>query len=974
MDGSSQPPSSQPPAAYATVPNSPSEYEYDRAFPLPSESMLHAAAIIEQREQQTLHAVPSSDSAEGTPLPHKRLLTPKKNAPSSIRALAAQRKAEAEVQFPSASASTPPRLSRLPLRSPFAANPTEPSQLTESEHQYTHPFGVITSLPYQGHPQFTPLALAAPPQPSLLAVPSGYRQSEVLSGISSEYPTGSGLPPFQATTARSMPATEVPAAEEIGGRPTKTEAQVLQELFAEMDSLLEKLAERLSTTPDLLLSRYLVNDSHGRMKGKDNPWNSYQQWVLNDDTILVQEMQRLEGEVSEDVKWDSQSQPTVQQLRLTFAKFKEEVEDWDEVLREASAMKALLPGQLQRYRRKAFESIFQRIKALLETSDHRYGFSGVVLLAGNQINEDQSLAHVHTTSKVKTFAEDCCLTTEGRLMGHFRALAFHNLRREMLRAEVLEAAKRLDEKPSTSDVASTSTAAPTPPSKDAHSNQATSMIALGVAVPNYSSETALTDAARNAVLNRAVTAGLKLDKLLWKSLHAPMVKQGYVLVNYPIGVLLPWTPSSSNSKGITYLDKASRLYLVAACHEHCRDRLVFVSQNKTDIRNNVVPILSFAPDGNGKVKEVFLRDIKSTSKTGSQTKRKVKVESDSDSLEGDDNDELNEDKNVALLIQHEDEETPTTRPRRSNRSKSQPPTADIVVANRAKSQPPSVTVKKVSFQVPNQPSVAKASKSATVVADGNVSISSASHPAEFTSPDLLATLRNKAEVKPAISMVDLSDAVTAIKRQSPPHMDELRSKRPRYNDPTSTESMLPTVQPTHARQSTLSSTDASLASSVHRAPPPAPPTSALPSNTSHLRPASPPSSQMRRSTPVLPSSQMHPSAPVPPPSSQMRRSALVPPPSSEMYPSAPVPHPTPKLADGNPQYPVYSSGFQAYPHHQPSLPTNSLDSQHPQPPQRPQPPQPQFAPEQIQAFMAMMAASGFHFQPPTTSVPGDNAK
>ncbi|KAG7091530.1 hypothetical protein E1B28_010559 [Marasmius oreades] len=935
----SQPPPPSQSHPVSTTPNSPSTVdEYDNAFPPFSESMLHAVHVLEQHEQST-----SSDP----PLPTKRLLTPKKNAPSSLHVLAAQRKAVANAQLPQNAqnvASTPPQLLQS-LRSPFTAPSSENSlpYMTPLAGQYAHPFRTADAHSYQvQHPQLHPPS-------ATLTVPPGPYQTNTLSGPG--IPTSLSFPPqtisfsvpphVEATPSTTQPM--LPHIEGVGGRPTKTEAQGLQESFCKLDSLLEKLAERLGTTPDLLLSRYLANNSQGRLKGKDNPWNTYQQWVLNNDSILIQEMQRLEDEASEDIKWDGHSDPDAQQLKLAFWKFKEEVDDWEQILREAKS-KALLTKQLQRYRRKAFENIFGRIKSLQQTADNRYGFSGVAMLIGNQVNNDQSLAHIHTTSKVETFSEDCCLTDQGGLIGHLRSLAYHNVRRDILKSEVLAAAERLElsvlqsptEGPSNSGVASTLAAAPPSTIKDSPvdaSSQNASSIIFGIKVPNYSSESKLTDAARMALRGRASEAGLNAERLYWNTLHQHMIKAGLAIINWPHSVLQPWTSSSSSSKGIAKLDKASRMALIAACDEHCQQWLSFVSRCKADIRNSVVPILSFTPDADGKIGQIFLKQVMSKSKPAHKSKRKanVKVEADSDSFEGADSDELENSgkdiKNAAPALDKVEQETPTARPRslRHTRANSQPPTAETAsVKTTTKLQPPpkilsTASVKRVSFQVQDQataePSAPMNAPLATVINDDSISTYAQS---SYTSVQRLSGLRNKVDVKPPISLEDLDDMVTASKRPSPPPTDEVDAKRRRCDSYKGSTPAGPTMAESthHPHQGTRgSSTDYSMATAQQPLPPP----------------------------PLITATTHH----------------LAPPPSSEVsFPEAvPSPHPqrhsTPSSTIDHPQNPTYNPGFQNHPHHQ----------------HHPPPPQPQFSPEQVQAMMAMMAASGFQFPPSTGAAP-----
>ncbi|KAG7094700.1 hypothetical protein E1B28_005519 [Marasmius oreades] len=839
-------------------------------------------------------------------------------------------------------------------------------------HEYAHPFGAA------GHPsylvQYPQSTLAVPPglfQPNALAgpgIPSGYPMQHIPQAMTASVtptPPPSNTIPLQPTIATlSMPSppqveavpltvqATLPHIEEVTGRPTKSEAQGLQESFAEMDSLLEKLAEQLGTTPDLLLSRYLANDSQGRIKGKDNPWNTYQQWVLNDDSILIQEMQRLEEESSEDMKWDGHSPPDARQLKLAFWRFKDDEEDWEEILREAK-IKVLQTKQIQHYRRKAFESIFERIKSLLATADNRYGFSGVAMLIGNNVNEDQSLAHIHTTSKVETFAEDCCLTDRSGLIGHLRSLAYENARRQVLKSEIVAAAERFDlmlqsptERPSNPGVASASTTstAASSTAKDVPVNttsQNSSSIVFSVRVPNYSSESKLTEAARMALRGRASDAGLNSEKLYWNTLHKHMTNAGLVIINWPHSVLQPWTISSSSSKGIAKLDKASRMALVAACDEHCRERLSFVPCQKTDIRNSNVPILSFTPDADGKIGEIFLKDIMSKPiRKHSKRKANIKLEADSDSLEGVDSDELdNSDEEVASAAPatNKEEETPTARPRSlrsTDHAKSQPPAAETAtVKTRAKSQPPpknlsSASVKKVSFQDPvitNEDS--RFTKAPPVIVTNDVSIST-NVPSNFTSLERLTNLRNNtANDKPAISMKDL-DLVMTGKCPSPPSVDEANAKRPRYEDPTPAKNPLMVAASTHT--STSQSTPVA---SVQQTYSPAPPLSLKPP---HFSPAPgdvspepvPPSHPQRHATPSL--TITHPQSPALLPAAA---SVPLPPP---LHPQC---HSTPTIAQ--PPYLTHPTSFQNYPHHQP--------------------PQPQFSPEQVQAVMAMMAASGYQF-------------
>ncbi|KAG7087083.1 hypothetical protein E1B28_013065 [Marasmius oreades] len=450
---------------------------------------------------------------------------------------------------------------------------------------------------------------------------------------------------------------------------------------------------------------------------------------------------------------------------------------------------------------------------------------------------------------------------------------------------------------------------------------------LGVHVPNYPSDAKLTNAARQAVVKRGSDAGFTIDsrKVPWKSLDSMMRTARFTVVNYPLSVLAPWDlPPAAASKGIGGLSKSSRMLIVAACHEDCQYRLTFVSHPDSDIINNVVLILSYAPDCANKIHQVFYRDLPDLEERGTRAKGKVRkgkaklsAEMVSDSEVDEEEDQLINDStptNITWQGQIHEDETPTARPQRVTRSKSQPPRASqsASTTGRAKSQAPTESPKKVSWEEPlsarkSSSKRATGSKSTTTALDDSTpastagdGISEANLGTGFTALHSISILWSKSDLKPPISANDLGDAMGS-KRQSPSLVDEGRAKKVRLNDSSSAPQPPSTPQPP-----------------------------SIPQSLSATGPTGPPVAGIQH--------------------------------ASTTWPSAPQPHLAPHPAP-----------HRSLPHQQMEVqwPSNTFShvQQHavatPPPPGYPfmQPPAPQVPPEHLRALMAMAAASGFHLHP-----------
>ncbi|KAG7087105.1 hypothetical protein E1B28_013086 [Marasmius oreades] len=498
--------------------------------------------------------------------------------------------------------------------------------------------------------------------------------------------------------------------------------------------------------------------------------------------------------------------------------------------------------------RLTFEKLFGQISALLNHADNCYSFSGMAILVGNNTNEDHSLARAHMTPKLSHFAEACCMADSmDALLGHARSLAHYETHRQVVKDDALGTLQQLGYNISNEMLATfcqgtapslQSMTVTVTPSSHRQPSTGAQVVQPKSLQP---SETELMKSARKAVLLRAAECSMLLSKLQWKTLDAVLLDQGYQIINYPVGVTLPWDISTPlATKGIS------------SSHH-----LQFRKSSALELSNNKVPLLVFSPDTSGNTKDVFASSLAQKVLTQSRRQGKEKMSNIEDIYE-EDNNELAEEtptvhrsqasraksqppqlsrKNQKPLMwtwskgkdvsdidssYEEDndeleEETPTVPAARAARAKSQPPRfAAAPKFSRAMSQPPAVETCPCTSTIPSSVSKSSVTKRVTwdlsnaPKAQGNgrdvvESVSAVNAKGfNFTSEESVARLRNNGGGgNPSISMQDLvgsTSTPTAIKHSSstpPPgnYNGHLPSKEPRHCMPD------PPTNPTGPRSS-----------------------------------------------------------------------------------------------------------------------------------------------------------------------------
>ncbi|KAG7091660.1 hypothetical protein E1B28_010681 [Marasmius oreades] len=817
-------------------------------------------------------------------LPRKRPLSPTKNAPEFARILAEKRKTEAEeATLLSSNALLSSTVPSTPLQSPLVPDlppmtsisqlpsplvpwrPMSTPQLQSPFEPFHHNFlpmagipppagfSATSHMPLHPHPgiylhppppptsstiekteaRSTPVPQASPGTPP----PAGVSTSHLHPGIFLHPPqpssshilpsqppsASSSAPTIEKTEAQPTPmlqgdddsSTTLPEASAGPGRASNAEHVVYQRICAELDCVLKNGSQELGQDPEVILGRYCIDSSVGKSKGF-NSWNAFQ-LALNEEETLVEIVALLEPYGG--LGWSSSSQPDSEMVLDAYVRFKR-LTGWDKILRDMCSMSEVVVGHSIRSRRKNFDKIFDQVSALLNCGHNRYSFSGIVLMVGNNVNEDQSLARAYATPRLSQFAESCCMADSmNSLLGHARSLAYYATHREVVKDEALSTLQRLgynipDETLATflaplpeAAVANTTTTAsfrPQLPSPQATSSQ--------------SSDTELTNTARKAVLARASECELSLPKLHWKKLNEYLLPRGYQVVNYPAGVTLPWDiPAPLASKGIGAHKRVEKLLLISACDMASGHCLTFVKTDASDLMNDKVPFVSFSPDADGKVSFVYASALergklptRSRKKGKGKGKEKETTFAAEDDLYEEDTDSKDE----------LEEETPTARPARVTRAKSQPPqatapfkapskssrvklqppieTISSIQSSRAKSQPPAKVSPAVQPKLTTKPPSAlppSASHSSAIkrvtwnldnaqdredhAADS--ASTAGQHGSGFTFEDGISRLKNTGTEKaPPISMQDFIGGARVPKRSSssPPPVED-RGQDPR---------------------------------------------------------------------------------------------------------------------------------------------------------------------------------------------------
>ncbi|KAL0065971.1 hypothetical protein AAF712_006960 [Marasmius tenuissimus] len=266
------------------------------------------------------------------------------------------------------------------------------------------------------------------------------------------------------------------------------------------------------------------------------------------------------------------------------------------------------PQQGKADRHRTFDSITRQMDDFLDMCSILYEFQFWAIGAGGQILSDQSLVHIYENERNQGFgATGFMRTTEG-LCGAYRAhlgkcAIDHITKEEFISLAESHGLVVSEGKPTRpTDVASSA------------SGPSTSSIALWDV-----KETDIADMAKDAIVNLAHMFSTltflfitqpDLDfidlvninhnfrkKLHWKGIATQCLEQNFCIVNYPIGVTVPWlTTGTAAKKGVKGLTYPNHIKILKACSSGAVHPMQFETADAVKLQTRELLILTWAPD------------------------------------------------------------------------------------------------------------------------------------------------------------------------------------------------------------------------------------------------------------------------------------------------------------------------------------------------------------------------------------------
>ncbi|KAN0087820.1 hypothetical protein V8E55_006441, partial [Tylopilus felleus] len=219
-----------------------------------------------------------------------------------------------------------------------------------------------------------PLTNVIPPTPETAAPWTTSGASGIPSSILVG-PLGSGEPSHPA--APSTPSR---------GRQSAEIIKILEDSYQELDVILERVTSRTSLSPQQVAESW--HKSHGCVINGHNYWNMYKSYFK---TYEEDERKHV------GVELDKPATPSL--ISRCYKRFIEDQgKQWREILEVYELTEIMKsPDQTISQWAQTFQKIHRKISHILDTAAVKHGFQSALVMCGNIINEDSSLAFQHAS-------------------------------------------------------------------------------------------------------------------------------------------------------------------------------------------------------------------------------------------------------------------------------------------------------------------------------------------------------------------------------------------------------------------------------------------------------------------------------------------------------------------------------------------------------------------------------------------------
>ncbi|KAH0832247.1 hypothetical protein J3R83DRAFT_13221, partial [Lanmaoa asiatica] len=404
-------------------------------------------------------------------------------------------------------------------------------------------FGDVDSMP------------SSPPGiPSTRLIPATPEEADSIGPLvlASHADDSTGDAPLDDPSIGDAPNHDVPtddAAEEgpstpTSGRRSARVNSILAACYDDLDKILMKAVGETSCSVQQIVDSW--HKSRGRVISGTNHWNIWPSYLAKHE-----EEERNRAGISIEV-------PMSPSLRgQLYTKFKEAHNDnWREILEIHSMLElSQCSSSTVAQRTQTFNKIRRQTTSLLDATAAKYGFEAAIVMCGNTVNEDGSLAFVHTTATANNFFETRCHADNDAIIGHLKSHVYNNVSLDVVAEAFGDERNDSKHKESTGMAENSKTADLVRVA--VHSDIGD--IANDKADVAASSDDVLTNI-KDGILRLIETAGgdvsrIKRNNFPWTSLVQIFGDQGLVMHGWPSSSLMPGElrTKQSRAKGITTL-------------------------------------------------------------------------------------------------------------------------------------------------------------------------------------------------------------------------------------------------------------------------------------------------------------------------------------------------------------------------------------------------------------------------------------
>ncbi|KAH0833422.1 hypothetical protein J3R83DRAFT_12535 [Lanmaoa asiatica] len=368
------------------------------------------------------------------------------------------------------------------------------------------------------------------------------------------------------STGKATPQPSAPSTPSRGRRSADV-IKILEDSYEDLDAILEGVASRTSLSTQQVTESW--HKSCSRIINGSNYWNIYESYFK---AYEEEERKRIGMSLNEP--------GTPNLVSRCYRRFIEaEGEQWKEVLEVFELTEITKsPDHTASQRSQTFKKIERKIVQILDTAAAKHGFQAAIVMCGNIVDEDTSLAFQHTTRGAIGFWMTRCHAHPTAIVGHLKAHVYDDASLRIVddafkdETDYRMVTGHPDRKLETSvNVENTNIPRPSSQMSDYVKNPRvqrpasppSDYVSMDEGDPSSRIKEGLTKLVERCGVD---TSKLKGNNFPWKTLLSFLASKSLILEGYPHGVLMPGQSRhpGTRTKGINDLTLAEKQKLYSA--------------------------------------------------------------------------------------------------------------------------------------------------------------------------------------------------------------------------------------------------------------------------------------------------------------------------------------------------------------------------------------------------------------------------